>query len=138
MRLCLDSTFLSDFVRGRPAALQHMETWATEGDSLQTTEICVFEVMQGIELETSPTRKRIYRENLAGALSEIGSIGWNRQATELGVARQVELRREGRPSEFTDLMIAALAKSAACDRIVTSNARDFERIGLVPLLPVKG
>ena len=131
MKRCLDSTFLSDLVRGVPAALDAAERWARDGDELTITSVSRYEVLLGIELERSESRREQWRavwERFAASLPLIPLEG---TAAALAATRQAALIRKGRRAAVPDLFIAAAAASQGCDVVVTDDRDDFDRIGLV-------
>ena len=132
---CIDSTFLTLLVRSRPEALEQASDWARRGDTQVTTEVNFYEVSLGIELERDSRRRSALRDGFQRLMTSLSILPLTREATELAVATQARLHREGKPAPFADLFIAAIAATGGCDLIVTKNLGDFERIDLLPVQP---
>ena len=134
MRHCLDTTFLSDLVRGVPPAALRLRAWHAAGDAAATTEVNVVEVALGIELTRGRQKRDRYAEAWARALRVVEVIPFTRRASLTAARRQAQLYGEGAPAPFPDLFIAAAAKVGGCATIVSRNRADFERIGLLPVI----
>ena len=133
MRRCLDTTFLSDLIRGKAEAVEALEDWVAEGDEMVTTSINWYEVGVGIACEPTVRARR-----LAEAWKEVSArlhcAVLSPISADVAAARQAELFARGRPASTSDLLIAAMAFSHDCDVIVTRDEEDFRRIGLVKVV----
>jgi predicted nucleic acid-binding protein len=135
MRLALDSTFLAAMARGEAGALDLLEEWGNAKVELLTTEINYYETKLGIERLPDSSKRARERERFEKGLTVISVLSFDRAAAEVAVTRQLALFKRGQPAPTVDILVAATARSRACDAIVTRNARDFERIGLVKVRP---
>lgn len=132
MKRCLDTTFLSDLMRGDARALALSRKWVREGDRLVTSAVNWFEIELGIARERSRARRRITLDawrTLSGVL-DCGLL--TRPAAKAAASRQAELLARGRPAPFRDLFVASIAFTEGCEVIITNDKGTFDRIGLVP------
>jgi predicted nucleic acid-binding protein len=132
MKKCLDSTFLSDLIRGREGAPEQVEQWVRAGHKLVMTAVSWYEVGLGISLERGPEKRRELMERWTQLTLSIDCLLFTRISADIASNRQAELYRRGSPAPVMDLLIAAIACANDCDAIVTRHAIDFSRIGLVP------
>jgi len=111
--------------------LTRMEQWNAAGDELCTTELNYFEVALGIER----IRNSAEQGKLSGAWAELlvslEVIPLTRRATLVAVRRQAQLVKAGKPSAVVDLFVAATAAAGGSDLIVTNDADDFDRLGIL-------
>ncbi len=134
MKRCLDSSFLSDLVRGRAGASEQAEQWVLAGDELVLTAVNRYEVELGISLEKRQERRRELRERWTRLVQSMESLLFTPISADIASSRQAELYRRGSPAPVLDLFIAAMAYANGCDAIMTRDTADFSRIGLVPPL----
>ncbi len=135
MRRCLDTTFLSDLVRGRPDATAKTEEWVLAGDELVFTAVSWYEVGLGITLEARRERRRELMERWRSLAQSMQCLVLTRLSADIAAGRQAELFRRGSPAPVLDLFIAAIAMANDCDAVVTRDKTDFARIGLLPTVP---
>ena len=133
MKRCVDTTFLSDLVRGRPPAVDLLEKWIGDGDSLFTTSVNCYEVSLGIA-RVADARTRRMRLRAWEKLSQAFVCGgMTRFAADIAAARQAELMARGSAAPLMDLFIASIAFANDCELLVTNDMEAFARIGLVPV-----
>lgn len=133
MKKCLDSTFLSDLIRGRDGAPELVEQWVRAGHKLVMTAVSWYEVGLGISLERGPEKRRELMERWTKLTLSIDCLLFTRISADIASNRQAELYRRGSPAPVMDLLISAIACANDCDAIVTRDATDFSRVGLVPV-----
>lgn len=131
MKRCIDTSVLSEIIRGSPKAIGDAERWLMAGDELLTTAVAAYEVALGIERESSPAKRAALREIWGQFEGRIPSLPLDKEAADIAAVRQADLFRRGRPAPLQDLLIAAIAASNGCDLLVTRDREDFARIGLV-------
>lgn len=135
--IILDTNVLSELMRPTPAPRVTRWVSAQPATSLYTTSITEAEVLHGIALLPSGTRRRaleaaaeaLFGEDLAGRVLPFG-----RDAARAYALVAVERRRAGRPISQFDAQIAAVARSAGA-AIATRNTADYEACGVEVIDP---
>lgn len=122
--ICLDTTFLIDFLRELPAAVEKAGELRGVGADLSTTSINIFETYLGAIRSTS--RHRMAR--LEALLEDIRILPLGRREAEEAATILAELMKRGNPTEMRDALIAGCMLENACLSIVTRNVRDFSRV----------
>lgn len=122
--ICLESSFLIDFLRGVESTRTIYQRLRSEGCSFATTAVTAFELFRGVDKRG---RIRGEEEALSKLLSRI--IIWNLDmaSAERGSRIYTELERTGRPIGVNDCLTAAIALSNGCQKIV-SDDEHFQRI----------
>ena len=132
MRRCLDSTFLTEVVRGEEHAVNALRQWVADGDELVMASVSCYEIGVGIaRLGAKSARKRAAAWNALTAGIECADF--SATSADVAASLQAVLLSHGRPAPMADLFIAATAASHGCDVLVTRDQEDFRRIGLVPV-----
>ena len=121
---CLDTTFLIDFLRDLPEAVEKARELKEAGSELSTTSINAFELYIGVIRSKDP--KKIAR--LDALLKDLRILLLGRSEAEEAASVLVELMRKGRPIEMRDALIAGCMLRNAYRSIVTRNVEDFSRI----------
>jgi predicted nucleic acid-binding protein len=129
-RICLDTTFLIDLLRGLPAATEKARQFSEKGCDLSTTTVNVFEVHIGAL--RSENAKRMIR--LEALLTDLGILWLGRREAEEAASIMVTLGKKGQPIEMRDALIAGCMLTNAYSSIVTRNVTDFERITRIEVL----
>lgn len=120
--MLLDSTFLHDLVRGKPAAIEKLDELIEKRTSIAVSAISVFEVGVGLRGGAERYLER-YREILSDvSVLSLGSLG----ALE-GVRIQHELLNRGERIGAVDVLIAGQARSHEM-AVLTRNVDEFERV----------
>ncbi len=122
--VCLDTSFLIDFLRGEPNTRITYQRLRSEGYSFATTTITAFEIFRGVD-----KRGRIKGEEEAvrKLLSRLAVWNLDVEAAERGSRIYTELEQAGNTIGINDCLVAAIALSNGCQNIV-SDAVHFQRI----------
>lgn len=116
MRYLLDSTFVIDYLRGDPAAVERFQRMFDAGDEPVTTEIVVCEVATGAPTHPDP--------DLIAFLEPCEFVQPGSAAALRAGHWRAEARGRGLSLSLADALIAATAQES--DAIVlTRNVRDF-------------
>lgn len=127
--MILDTSFLVDVLRGERTVEQAVRTVDEQGVA-RVSSITVMELWEGIHLADSSERERTVVENL---LEDLREVPFDRECATLAGELTVELRRDGKPIEDADVMIAATALVHDVP-VVTNNVAHFERIDGLEIL----
>ncbi len=122
MRYLLDSTVLIDHGRGRPGAVELLESLFSEPNDLYTCDVVVTEALSG-----GPDDEREVIQALIRVLEYV--------STHPDAAVWAANARRGRgtsPRSLADSLIAAVAWALDAT-VVTRNPADFERLGVAVL-----
>ena len=127
--LCLDSSFLIDYLHGRDHALAFLETRPNAEYVVPT--LALWELYAGAE------RSDKQGDSIAAiddSLDWIDVIGFNRSAAQEGARIRAQLFEQGRQINAVDVLIAGVALDCSADLVAMD--RDFEYIdGLNVLHP---
>ncbi len=115
-RYLLDATFLIDYLRDLPAAIDTFERLFEAGHEVYVSEIPVCEVASGLRIDPDPA--------LIGLLEQLEFVQPHYDVALRAGQLRVESRRVGRTLSLPDALIAAAA--LADDAVIlTRNVRDF-------------
>ncbi len=123
--ICLDTILLVDLERGIQSAKDEIERLLEESYRLSTTTINIFEMAFGAH-KFRKTKKNI--KALMALTDDIDIWAFDVESGFLAGELMHKLELKGTPVEFRDVFIASIAITNRCDRIVTSNVKDFKRI----------
>jgi len=129
-RICLDTAFLIDLLRGLPAAVERARQLEETGCDLSTTSVNVFELYIGAVCSESAKRST----NLEALLADLRILGVGRRETEEAASIVVNHAKKGQPIEMRDALIAGCMLGNAHASILTRNTRGFERITKIEAL----
>ena len=124
MKYLLDTCTVSDFVKGHPQILARIK--ATAPELICVSAVTRMEIEYGLALNAG---RRISLGPVMQALfSAIATLPFDVADALAAAGVRAALKVKGRPIGAYDVLIAgtALARGLA---VVTSNAREFERIG---------
>ena len=124
MKYLLDTCTVSDFVKGHPQILARIK--ATAPELICVSAVTRMEIEYGLALNAG---RRISLGPVMQALfSAIATLPFDVADALAAASVRAALKIKGRPIGAYDVLIAgtALARGLA---VVTSNAREFERIG---------
>ena len=130
--VCLDTTVLVDLERGFPAAKTELEGLLSESYRLSTTAVNIFEMAFGAH------KSKRSKKNLRALLTlqeDLDVWDFDVESGLLAGELLYKLEAKGTPVGFRDVFIASIAMTNRCERIVTSNVKDFKRIPGVIVLP---
>lgn len=124
MKCLLDTCTVSDFVKGHPQVLARVK--ATPPELIAVSALTRMEVAHGLGLDARRAAKR--GPILQAAFSAITTLPFDVADALSTAGIRAALKTKGRPIGAHDVLIAgtALARGLV---VVTSNAREFERIG---------
>ncbi|TET07862.1 MAG: type II toxin-antitoxin system VapC family toxin [Candidatus Thorarchaeota archaeon] len=129
--VCLDTTLLVDLERGIPSAKEEIERLLTESYRLSTTTINIFEMAFGAH------KSRKTKQNIKALMALTEDLDlWDFDLKSGFLAGELlhKLELKGTSIGFRDVFIASIAITRGCNRIVTSNVKDFKRIpGIIPI-----
>jgi tRNA(fMet)-specific endonuclease VapC len=128
--ICLDTTFLIDFLRELPEAVEKARELRESGSDLCTTSINAFELYIGAIRSVDPKRTA----RLDALLKDLRILVLGRGEAEEAASIMVELMRKGKPVEIRDALIAGCMLRNAYRSIVTRNVEDFTRISSIDLV----
>lgn len=123
--VCLDTTFLADFTRKSPEAIAKLRGFLRSGERVCVSTITVGELYKGAYAHATADAK--VRE-LEEVLRLLTVLEVTFASAQMYGQLSASLQRQGRSVGERDVFIAATALAYGETRIVTRNARDFERI----------
>lgn len=123
--VCLDTTILVDLERGIQSAKKEIEWLLSKSYSLSTTTINIFEMSFGAH-KSRNGKKNI--KALQALAEDIELWDFDVESGFLAGELSHKLELKGTPIGFRDVFIASIALTNRCNRIVTSNVKDFKRI----------
>ena len=127
--LCLDTSFLIDYLHGRDHALTFLEERPNAEYGVPT--LALWELYAGAERSD---KKGDSIAAIDDSLDWIGVIGFNRSAAQEGARIRAQLFDQGQQINAVDVLIAAVALDYDAD--IVAMDRDFENIdGLNVLYP---
>lgn len=115
-RYMLDTTFLIDYLRDDPVAVDRFAQFFTDGDDVLVNEVVVCEVRAGLRDAGVPAFGALLQPTefvQPGPDSAMSAGKW-----------RADLRTEGRVLSVSDSLIAAAAEAADAT-VLTRNLRDF-------------
>ena len=123
-KVCLDTTFLIDHLRGLPDAVHKADELKEAGSYLCTTPINAFELYIGAERSQRPRGLTA----LEGLLADIQILSFGKEEAQEAASIIADLMRKGKMIEMRDALIAGCMLNNGCTSIVTRNVGDFSRI----------
>ncbi len=118
---CLDTDFIVDVLRGRPAA--HRKLGELENEQLAFTTITLFELLFGAKISSRKTENLAEVEKL---IARLDLLVFDARAAAIASTVHAELREENR-IKFPDLFIGSIALANNL-KLVTRNKKDFSKI----------
>jgi len=129
-RVCLDTTFLIDLLRGLPAAIDKARQLKEAGSDLSTTSINAFELYIGAMRSASPKRSA----RLEALLADLRILVLGKAEAEESASIIADLMGKGETIEMRDALIAGCMLRNAYPSIVTRNTRDFSRVAKIGII----
>ena len=124
-RICLDTTFLIYFLRGKKNAVKKAEELENQDVELCTTTINAFELYLGAYSSKNP-KKRI--KDVRDLLADLIILNVDEKAAEESAKLLSILTSKGKMIDIRDALIAGTMLVNDCYAIVTKNVRHFKRI----------
>jgi len=115
--LLLDTTFLVDAERGN----DRLDDLIADDDDVAIAAITVAELLVGVDLASSPKRRRARQDYVDIVVESIPVLNYDTTVATEHAALLVAIRAAGRPRGAHDLIIAATAR--ATSRTVVSSDR---------------
>jgi len=128
MRFLLDTCVLSDFARGDSSTLAHITE--VSPDDLAISTVTEMEIDYGMRL--NPRLERRLKPVMDAFLESVHLIPYDRAAAKATADFRAVLKPRGRPIGAFDALIAGTALAQGLI-LVTSNAREFSRVGTLRL-----
>ncbi len=119
----LDSTFLIDFLREDPDAVEIASKISSE--SLATSSINIFEVMLGINLDKRKTDAKLKKFN--GLISNFDILSFDKEDSFAASEIASSLMKKGQAINDLDFLIAGIMKSHNIIEIITRD-KHFSKI----------
>ncbi len=129
-KICLDTTFLIDILRGLPAAIEKARELRETGCDLSTTPINVFELYIGA-IRLSNTKRMTKLEAL---LVDLRILALGKPEAKEAASILVDLAKKGKSIDIRDALIAGCMLRNAYPSVVTRDFEDFARIAGVEVI----
>ncbi len=127
-RVCLDSTFLISYLRGREKAENSLTLLKQDGFISYTTTINVFEIFYGYFRAFKDVEMKKNEFKLITKLfSVLNIISLNMTTAIRASSLQVKLQQEGEELGINDTFIAAIVLENG-KTIITNNEEHFKRV----------
>lgn len=120
--MILDSSFLIDFLRNNPRAIEKYKELAEKHETVATTAINIFEIWRAM-YRYSPEKRRQVLE----FLTSLDVKELTMKSALHGGKIDSELSKKGQPIEKEDCMIAAIALENQ-ETLVTHNVKHVSRV----------
>ena len=121
--VCLDTTFLVDFLRGREGAVSLMKNWKELNERVSISAPALAEAFSGAAMEKTGRQQALLDELSA----ELLVLPLTRESSRRAGRIDAKLSQAGEMIGLVDAMIAAVAIEAG-EVLITKNLRHFERI----------
>lgn len=121
---CLDTDFIIDLLRRKPAAERKLEDLMVEGDKLTTTPLNASELYKGAYSSSRPIEEA---KKVRHLLDTLDILGFSVAASETFGKLSIELQRKGNDIGDFDLLIASIALTHG-ETLLTKNARHFSKV----------
>jgi len=122
-RVLIDTDILSYFFKGNPKVITHFESYLDFFDSIDISLITYYEITSGLLAKNALRQLEVFErfvdENKVIPLSE--------KSAKISAELYASLRREGKPLDDIDLLIAGVAIANELV-LVSNNEKHFGRI----------
>jgi tRNA(fMet)-specific endonuclease VapC len=123
VKYLLDTTVISDFVRGVPSVMERLKR-TTKADVAIST-VTAMEIAYGLIL--NPARARKIEPTIRALLSDLRELPFQHEDAQAAAAVRAALSKRGTPIGPYDVMIGGTALRHGLT-LVTSNSDEFQRI----------
>jgi len=127
--ICLDSSFLIDFLRNKKEAVEKIS--ALE-ESFGISAVSVFEVMLGFYLDNADNSKKSEKFKELVENTEVLNLDLNSAILSSKISS--DLSRKGEKIDELDCLIAGTMLSNEVNTILTGDKRHFGRIAMVKVI----
>ena len=124
--MILDSTIIIDLLRGEKNAIAKIRELEANGTELFTTQVNVFEIVQGIYGHGKHIDEELTAFEVL--LNKIKTLDLTYFAAHQAGKLAGELRRKGTTVATGDLLVAGIALANKIPAIATRNEKDFKKI----------
>ena len=125
--VCLDTSFVIDFFRGKESAVQRMKEFANSSEAITISAPTIMELATGAGLADSQSE----RQQINTFLSSVMTLPLNAKSALLAGELNAKLILGGETIEPLNIQIGAIAVICR-ERLLTANPKHFSRIpGLV-------
>jgi tRNA(fMet)-specific endonuclease VapC len=131
MFVCLDTSFLIDFLRGDEASRTAYLKLKSEGFRFATTTINAFELFRGVDKRG---RRKAEEEGVQRLLARLVVWNFDISAAERVSSVYTDLERTSHPINVGDCLTAAIAISNGCQKIISRDSH-FKKIPALELIP---
>ncbi|MEK6824321.1 MAG: type II toxin-antitoxin system VapC family toxin [Nanoarchaeota archaeon] len=122
--ICLDSTVIIDFLKGREEAINIIGIYMNDG--LATTELTIFEIFAGIYLKKSISENEVIKAT--EFFNSINVLSFDKTCGEKAARIYAFLSNSGNLIEQNDVFISAIMIKNGCEKIITRNEKHFLKI----------
>lgn len=121
---CLDTDFIIDLLRRKPAAERKLEEMTADGDKLNTTPLNASELYKGAYNSSRPIEEA---KKVRHLLDTLDILEFSIAASETFGKLSIELQRYGNDIGDFDLLIASIALTRG-EPLLTKNAKHFSKV----------
>lgn len=119
----VDTDILSLFFRGNPQVVAQFESYLAEYDNINFSIITYYEIVSGLRHRDANKQLKLFLE----FAQQNKILALTQDVADVAGGLYASLRKEGKPIDDIDLLIAATAIANGLD-LVTHNQKHFERI----------
>ncbi len=121
---CLDTDFIIDLLRRKPAAENKLEELTADGDKLTTTPLNASELYKGAYKSSRPIEEA---KKVRHLLDTLDILEFSTAASEAFGKLSIEFQRKGNDIGDFDLLIASIALTNG-EPLLTKNAKHFSKV----------
>lgn len=132
--MLLDTTVLSDVIRGQAEVRRRLTELEGEGCRHLTTAISVYEASLAAHRQSSAAEREKLMGQLSRFLQGVVTLPFDLEAAQASAQTMAELYRRGRPAAALDLFVAECGKRGGCEAVLTRNVSQFRRLGILDVL----
>ncbi|MDL5501959.1 MAG: type II toxin-antitoxin system VapC family toxin [Candidatus Methanoperedens sp.] len=121
---CLDTDFIIDLLRRKPAAESKLEELTADGDKLTTTPLNASELYKGAYNSSRPIEEA---KKVRHLLDTLDILEFSTAASETFGKLSIELQGKGNNIGDFDLLIASIALTHG-EPLLTKNAKHFSKV----------
>jgi predicted nucleic acid-binding protein len=119
----LDTTFISDLIRGTDAAVEKRDELKDSATPIALSALTVFEAGMGLRGVSNDAREQFDR-----TVGQLDVAPFGEREARRAVAIQTELIDSGERIGSVDVLIAATAAESTDPTVLTRNVDEFERV----------
>ena len=127
----IDSNIIIDFLKDKSFALKIKEYFKEE---VYTSEIVIYEVLYGVYASKQISEAQV--KEIEDFIDSLNVFPVNRKSSIYAAKLAGRLAKEGKIIGDNDLLIAGTLLANGCNRFLTRNVKDFERIKELEIIKV--